>query len=189
MSKKFIVVSLIFVFLLTSCALDAESKMIAARMLAPRPSEEEVQKAFEAEMTRIAILELTPPPPTITPQLGILPPTHLAYQIQLPRQVLVENIWQGYINDNLSLVYAGQLWPDVRTGNQTITYHGVIAVTTSFADGTFRTKLYITDDEVGSLTIQEVTQKGEMILISEGYQERASETIYFDLSSETFGKP
>ncbi len=155
----------------------------ATKVFAPTPRPEVVQEEVAAEQARMAAAT---PLPTPIIELGILPKSSVYYQAHRPRQVKIENIWQGYMGENIMLVYAGQLFPDSRTGDTNLTQHGALYVMTYFPDGTVDVSLHATAEETGALTIIDVTEEGRMSLISKGYAGWASEPFFFDLPALQF---
>lgn len=161
----------------------AELYILATKVFAPTPDVEEVEKAFEMEQTRIAGQIVAPTP---TAELGILPDTSIYYEINLPRQVFVQNIWQGYIGEHLTRVYAGRLLPDNRVGNFETTHHGAIYVITLLPNGEFERSLHTTKDEIGALSIVSVDRAGRVTLIAQGFQNEVSKEIFFDIPTLQF---
>jgi len=160
----------------------AEAQVIATKVSAPTPLPEDVEEEYEIEQTRIAEYQA---PSTPTPELGILR-DGIYYEINLPRRVLVEDIWQGYVDGNLTRVYAGKLLPDNRTGESQETFHGAIYVMTLLSGGEIQKSLHTTDEETGALRIIDVTGEDRLLLVSEGYQSNSSSEHYFDVQALQF---
>lgn len=160
-----------------------ELYLIATRVFAPTPSEEEIRNALAVEQTRIAGEEIIATP---LPELGILPENSIYYEINLPRRVAVETIWQGYVHGNLTRVYSGKLLPDNRTGDSVVTNHGAIFVTSQNSDGSIENSLHVTEMEVGPLIITSVTKDGRISLATEQRDESKVTEYYFDIPALRF---
>lgn len=120
--------------------------------------------------------------PTETPALGILE-SGIFFEAHVPRHVRIENIWQGYVNGNLTRVYAGQYKPETRTATsiEPEGQFGALYVMTFWPDGRVETNLHITSEETGPIRIQEVTEEF-LILGSTGTEKLASQNYYYGLS-------
>lgn len=160
-----------------------ELYLIATRVFAPTPSEEEMRNALAVEQTRIAGEKIIATP---LPELGILPEDSIYYEINLPRRVAVETIWQGYVQGNLTRVYSGKLLPDDRTGDSVVTNHGAIFVTSQNSDGSIENTLHVTEMEVGPLKITSVTKDGRISLVTEQRNENKTTEYYFDIPALRF---
>lgn len=119
-------------------------------------------------------------------ELGLLPKDSIYYEVRLPRRVLVETIWQGYISDNLVRIYSGKLFPDGRTGDTEITEHGAIYITTLGKDNTVSNSLHATDEEIGALTIVDVNRQGMITLAAEKLENQVDDTVYFNVGTQKF---
>ncbi len=125
--------------------------------------------------------------PTLTPELGVLE-LGIFFEVHVPRQVKIENIWQGYVDGNLTRIYAGQLLPDYRMSTsieKDETQFGAIYVMTFYPDGKTDTNLYSTEKETGALRIQEATEE-LLIFDSTGTKELSSQPYYYDLGTKNF---
>ena len=113
--------------------------------------------------------------PTETPALGILE-SGIFFEAHVPRHVRIENIWQGYMNDNLMRVYVGQYKPETRTAAsiEPEGQFGALYVMTFWPDGKVETNLHITSEETGPLRIQEATEEF-LIIGSTGTEKLAGE--------------
>lgn len=154
---------------------------LATRVAAPTPTQKEVEEAL-ARFQELAASYT--PVPTPTPELGILE-SGIHFEIQTPRHVLIENIWQGYVNGLQMRVYAGLLIPDFRTGNTTPTNFGVVFVMSLQSDGLVVQSTQTTQDfaspfqESGALHITH--QANDILSLSNDMGLRYT----FDLSSLT----
>lgn len=122
--------------------------------------------------------------PTSTPELGILE-SGTYFEVHVPRHVKIENIWQGYVNGNLTRIYAGQLLPDYRLSTSIDTEEtqfGALYVMAFLTNGKVETNLYSTEKETGALRIQDVTEEF-LILDSTGTKELSSQVYYYDLKA------
>ena len=125
--------------------------------------------------------------PVSTPELGILE-SGVFFEVHVPRQVKIENIWQGYVDGNLTRVYAGQLLPDYRMSTsieKDETQFGAIYVMTFYPDGKTDTNFYSTEKETGALRIQDATEE-LLIFDSTGTKELSTQLYYYDLGTKNF---
>ena len=83
-------------------------------------------------------------------------------------------------------MYAGRLLPDNRTGNSEITHHGAIYITTLLSNGEIEHYLRSTKGEIGTLSILNVNRNGRVTLVSDGYEEKTSDQLYFDIPALQF---
>jgi len=157
----------------------AETQEVATMIAAPPPSKEQIEIDLAEHEALIAEEKVEP---TATPELGILE-SGIFFEVHVPRQVKIENIWQGYVDGNLTRIYAGQLLPDYRMSTSVEKderQFGAIYVMTFLPDRKVETNLYSTKTETGALRIQEAT--GEfLILDSTGTKELTSQVYYYGL--------
>jgi hypothetical protein len=160
----------------------SEDRRIATIIAAPVLSRQVVETAYAQRKTQL--VQYTPKP-TPTPQLGIIESGEL-FEVNLPRRVKVVNIWQGYVNGHLTLVYAGKLKPDYRgSAHPQETEQGALYIMTLLPDGSIETSLHITEKETGALRIQEY-KNNTLILVSEGTATLATEDYYFNIQILNF---
>lgn len=159
----------------------AETQRVATMVAAPAPSKEILEITLSEHETRVAQYI---PQPTATLQLGILE-SGTFFEVHMPRQVEIENIWQGYVNGDLTRVYAGKLKPDYRISTsgpeEKETEHGAVYVMRFQRGGEVETDLYITEQETGALRIQFVTDD-YLELVSAGTAFTSSKTYYLGLN-------
>jgi hypothetical protein len=157
----------------------AEAQKVATMIASPPPSEEQIE-ADLAEHESLIVEEKVEP--TATPELGILE-SGIFFEVHVPRRVKTENIWQGYVDGNLTRIYAGQLLPDYRVSTsieKDETQFGAVYVMTFLPDGKVETNLYVTEKETGTLRIQDTTEEF-LILDSAGTKELSSQVYYYSL--------
>ena len=160
----------------------SEDRRIATMMARPIPSRQVIETAYAQRRTQLA--QYTPKP-TQTPQLGIIESGEL-FEVHPPRRVKIVNIWQGYVNGNLTLVYAGKLKPDYRiSAHPQETNQGALYIMTLLPDGSIETSLHITEKETGALRIQ-AYKDNTLILVSEGTATLARQDYYFNLQKQNF---
>lgn len=158
----------------------AEAQQMATMIDAPPPSKEQIEADIAEHEALVAEEKIEP---TATPELGILE-SGIFFEVHVPRRVKIENIWQGYVDGNLTRVYAGRAVPDYRIATSVEkddSQFGGIYVMTFLPDGTFQTSLHITAEETGPLRIQEATEEF-LILGSTGTKELTSQDYYYGLS-------
>lgn len=156
-----------------------EAQEVATMIAAPPPSKEQIEADLAEHEALIAEEKIEP---TAIPELGILE-SGIFFEAHVPRQVKIENIWQGYVDGNLTRIYAGQLLPDYRVSTsieKNEGQFGAIYTMTFFPDGKVETHLYSTEKETGALRIQEVTEEF-LILDSTGTKELTSQVYYYGL--------
>lgn len=154
-----------------------EAQTVATMVAAPPPSKEQIEVDI-AEHEALAAEEKMEP--TATPELGILE-SGIFFEVHVPRRVKIENIWQGYVDGNLTRIYAGQLLPDYRVTtsiDKEETLYGALYVMTFFPDGKVETNLYKTEQETGALRIQDANEEF-LILDSVGTKELSSQVYYY----------
>ena len=151
-----------------------EAEQIATMQAAPLPSETEIASAWATGEAVVAQATLIP---TATPLIGIFDSGILVEGLP-PRWVAVENVWHGYFDGNLALVYAGERRPETR-GNPNIIYteHGALYVIMEKEGETIR-RLIQTEEEVGPLYI--IEEKDGYLLLTAGI---SGETFRFDLDT------
>lgn len=157
----------------------AEAQTVATMVAAPPPSKEQIENDIAEHESLIAEERIEPTP---TPELGILE-SGIFFEAHVPRRVKIENIWQGYVEGNLTRIYAGQLLPDYRVSTSVEkeeTQFGALYVMTFFPDGQVETHLYDTKQETGALRIQEATDEF-LVLDSAGTKELSSQVYYYGL--------
>ena len=160
----------------------SEDLRIATIIAAPIPSRPVVETAYAQRMTQQS--QYTPRP-TQTPQLGIIESGEL-FEVHPPRRVDIVNIWQGYVDGRLTLVYAGKLKPDYRgAAHPQETDHGALYIMILLPDGSLEISLHITEEETGALRIQEIMNY-TLMLVSEGTATLAMQDYYFNLQLLSF---
>lgn len=140
---------------------------------------EQIENDIAEHETRVSEERIEP---TATPELGILE-SGIFFEAHVPRRVGIENIWQGYVDGNLTRIYAGQLLPDYRVSTsieKEETQFGALYVMTFFPDGKVETNLYNTEQKTGALRIQVATEEF-LILESAGTKELSSQVYYYGL--------
>jgi hypothetical protein len=159
----------------------SETQRVATMVAAPAPSKEILETTFSEHETRVAQYV---PQPTAPLQLGILG-SGTFFEVHVPRQVEIENIWQGYVSGDLTRIYAGKLKPDYRISTsgpeEKVTEHGAVYVMRFLTGGEVETGLYITEQETGALRIQAVTDD-YLELVSAGTSLTSSKTYYLGLN-------
>jgi hypothetical protein len=156
----------------------AEAQKVATMIAAP-PSKEQIEADLAEHESLIAEEKVEP---TATPELGILE-SGIFFEVHVPRRVKIENIWQGYVDGNLTRIYAGQLLPDYRVSTsieKDETQFGAVYVMTFLPDGKGETNLYVTEKETGTLRIQDTTEEF-LILDSLGTKELSSQVYSYSL--------
>lgn len=149
---------------------------------APPPSEEQVEADIAEHESQIAEERIEPTP---TPELGILE-SGIFFEVHVPRRVQIENIWQGYVDGNLTRIYAGQLLPDYRLSTsieKEEAQFGALYVMTFLPSGRVETHLYSTEEETGALRIQDANEEF-LTLNSTGTGELSSQVYYYGLQAE-----
>ena len=157
----------------------AEAQEIATMVAAPTPSKEQLEVDLAEHDAQIADEKIEP---TATPELGILE-SGIFFEVHVPRQVKIENIWQGYVNGNLTRIYAGQLLPDYRVSTsieKDETQFGAVYIMTFLPDGKVETSLLSTEKETGALRIQDATEEF-LVLDSAGTKDLSSQVYYYGL--------
>ena len=107
------------------------------------------------------------------------------FEAHVPRQVKIENIWQGYVEGDLTRIYAGKLIPDYRMSTSVEkdeTQFGALYVMIFLSNGRVETNLYITEDETGALRIQQASDE-YLIVYSKGTEELSSQVYHYDLQA------
>ncbi len=151
-----------------------EAEQIETMQAAPLPSEAEIASAWATGEAVVAQATLIP---KATPMLGIFDSGILVEGLP-PRWVTVANVWHGYFDENLALVYAGKLYPDYRANpNPVITDHGAVFISMN-KGGEVIWQLIQTEDEVGSLRIIEA--KDGYLLLTAAI---SGQTFRFDLDT------
>jgi len=159
----------------------AEAQEVATMIAAPPPSKEQIEVDIAEHESLIAEEKIEP---TSTPELGILE-SGIFFEVHVPRRVKIENIWQGYVDGNLTRIYAGQLLPDYRVSTsieREETQFGALYVMTFLPDGQVETNLYNTEEETGALRIQVATEEF-LILDSTGTKELSGQVYYYGLNA------
>lgn len=160
----------------------AEAQEVATMVAAPAPSKEQIElDIIEYEVT-VAEERIES---TKIPELGILE-SGVFFEVHVPRQVKIENIWQGYVDGRLTRVYAGQLRLDYRVTTSVENdqkQFGAIYVMTFYSDGKTETNLYSTEIETGALRIQKATDDF-LVLDSIGAKELEGKVFYYGLKEQ-----
>lgn len=155
----------------------AEAQEVATMIAAPPPSKEQIEVDLAEHESLVAEEKIGP---TSTPELGILE-SGIFFEVHVPRQVKIENIWQGYVDGNLTRIYAGQLLSDYRVSTSIEKdegQFGAIYVMTFLPDGKVEIELHSTEKETGALRIQDATEEF-LVLDSTGTKELTSQVYYY----------
>jgi hypothetical protein len=160
----------------------AEAQEVATMVAAPPSSGGQIAADIAEHESQIAEERIEPTP---TPELGILE-SGIFFEVHVPRRVQIENIWQGYVDGNLTRIYAGRLLPDYRLSTsieKEEAQFGALYVMTFLPDGKVETDLHGTEKETGALRIQDVTEEF-LMLRSTGTKELSSQVYYYGLQAE-----
>ncbi|HSH02677.1 MAG TPA: hypothetical protein VLL52_09185 [Anaerolineae bacterium] len=119
---------------------------------------------------------------TTIPRTGIIN-TGPEIDFHPPRQLKIENLWQGYINNNAIAIYAGtqaQHYLNNPDGKQ----YGQLHIMHHTSSKTTETRI-TTPYETGALRIEAVINN-RLVLSTAGTHNQPPETLYFDIETTQF---
>ena len=159
-----------------------EAQIIATKVSAPTASPKELEEEKVRQETRVASEEVVP---TEVPELGIFD-SGIYFEVHVPRTVEIRNIWQGYVNGELTRIYAGRAIADTRISTsieKDDSNYGALHVMVFKKDGSVEVSSHQTADEIGALRISDA--KDEYLILDSETSERVDEptTVYFSLES------
>ena len=165
-------------------SLIAEMSNLATMKAATKPPKYLVETSIAknpARWTQMALL--TSPYPTETLELGILVSGQL-FQTHETTQLIVINIWQGFVDGKLVRVLAGKLMPSPESPKPyRITNYGALFIRSN--DSSMDRKFVVTDEERGELRIL-MFKDDKLLLISSGTKSLAAKKYLFNLRTLSF---
>ena len=124
------------------------------------------------------------PEPTSTPELGIVPTDSWLYEYVFHEMKGIRylTIWQGFIAENFTRVFAGQTWPNEALGEREIYYYGLLYIYTTIAGQTTRAEVR-TEEETGPFRIIDATDDNFLTLESAGHGVLGPQRFLFNVAT------
>ena len=124
------------------------------------------------------------PEPTSTPELGIVPTDSWLYEYVFHEMKGIRylTIWQGFIAENFTRVFAGQTWPNEALGDREIYYYGLLYIYTTIAGQTTRAEVR-TEEETGPFRIIDATDDNFLTLESAGHGVLGPQRFLFNVAT------